>query len=105
MVNAESGDPVEVESIPLKQETVHLKAECDFRDTTDIAYFYYSLDGESWNPIGNELNMEYTLSHFMGYRYGLFNYATKDSGGYVDFDYFNISNKISKKSKTNKSFK
>ncbi|HNX12397.1 MAG TPA: hypothetical protein PKH68_05355 [Paludibacteraceae bacterium] len=27
----------------------------------------------------------------MGYRYGLFNYATKTTGGYVDFDYFNIN--------------
>jgi hypothetical protein len=27
----------------------------------------------------------------MGYRFGLFNYATKRAGGYVDFDYFHIS--------------
>jgi hypothetical protein len=28
----------------------------------------------------------------MGYRFGLFNYATKTSGGYVDFDWFHIAN-------------
>ncbi|MDA3930286.1 MAG: hypothetical protein PF541_15155 [Prolixibacteraceae bacterium] len=30
----------------------------------------------------------------MGYRFGLFNYATKTTGGYVDFDYFRITNKL-----------
>ena len=57
----------------------------------DMADFYYSLDGKNWNKIGTPLRMRYTLPHFMGYRYGLFNYATKTTGGYVDFDYFNIN--------------
>jgi hypothetical protein len=35
--------------------------------------------------------MKYSLDHFMGYRIGLFNYATKETGGYVDFDYFHYS--------------
>jgi hypothetical protein len=39
--------------------------------------------------------MEYTLvEHFMGYRFGLFNYATKQSGGWADFDYFHIDDQI-----------
>jgi len=41
------------------------------------------------------LQMAYTLPHFMGYRFGLFNYATKASGGYADFDYFYVNNNIS----------
>jgi hypothetical protein len=40
--------------------------------------------------------MAYTLPHFMGYRFGLFNYATKAAGGIADFDYFHIEDKISK---------
>lgn len=94
MVSAETGNPVEIESVPLSQKTVYLKAECDFRDRADIAYFFYSLDGASWKPIGTQLKMEYTLPHFMGYRFGLFNYATKTPGGYVDFDYFHINDQI-----------
>lgn len=94
MVNAESGNPVIVESIPFSQKTVYLKAECNFRDRTDIAKFYFSLDGKSWKSIGTQLKMEYTLPHFMGYRFGLFNYAAKTSGGYVDFDYFHITDEI-----------
>ena len=62
-----------------------------FTDKKDIADFYYSLDGKKWTKIGSQLKMAYTLPHFMGYRFGLFNYATKTPGGYVDFDYFRIS--------------
>jgi len=47
MVNAQSGRPVEAQSVPLKQKTVYLKAECDFRDKTDLANFFYSLDGKN----------------------------------------------------------
>lgn len=95
MVNSGSGKPVEVQKIPLKQNTVFLKAACNFKDRTDRAYFYYSLDGKIWVAIGDELKMEYSLSHFMGYRFGLFNYATKNTGGYADFDWFRISDRIS----------
>jgi beta-xylosidase len=90
MINAQSGKPFEAESIPLNQKTVFLKAECDFRDKADIAHFLYSLDGKVWIPIGTQLKMEYSIPHFMGYRFGLFNYATKSPGGYVDFDWFRI---------------
>ena len=96
MVNGESRRPVEAQSVPLTQKIVYLKAECDFRNKTDIGYFFYSLDGKSWTPIGSQLKMEYSMPHFMGYRFGLFNYSTKTPGGFVDFDYFRIEDKISK---------
>jgi len=92
MVNAQSGIPEEIENIPLTRKKVYLKAECDFTDRRDIAYFYYSFDGKAWKPIGNQLKMEYSMPHFMGYRYGLFNYATREPGGFVDFDWFRINN-------------
>jgi beta-xylosidase len=97
MINAQSGNAVQVQSVPLIQTTVCLKAECDFNERADIAYFYYSLDGKSWSPIGSQLNMEYSMPHFMGYRYGLFNYSSKTPGGFVDFDYFHIGNQITEK--------
>jgi beta-xylosidase len=87
MFNAEK----EVESVPLEQKTIYLKAECDFKNRADMARFFYSLDGEKWIPIGNVLKMVYTLPHFMGYRFGLFSYATKSMGGFADFDYFHVS--------------
>jgi len=95
MVSAQSNQPEEVESIPLGHQTVYLKIDCDFRDRTDKAYFYYSLDGKTWTKIGAVLQMSYTLPHFMGYRFGLFNFATKTSDGFVDFDYYRVSDEIS----------
>jgi beta-xylosidase len=94
MVQTLEGRPREIESVPISQNTVYLKAACDFTDKKDEAYFYYSLDGKKWNKIGTTLKMSYTLPHFMGYRFGLFNFATKKAGGYVDFDYFRIKNEL-----------
>lgn len=95
MTSAESNMPVEIQSTPLSQSLVYFRIDCDFRDKTDKAYFFYSLDGKTWTRIGSTLKMEYTLmEHFMGYRFGLFNYATVNPGGSVDFDYFRISNSL-----------
>ncbi|RKR81790.1 beta-xylosidase [Mucilaginibacter gracilis] len=95
MINASTGKPVEAQTIPLTQSTVYLKAECDFADRKDIAYFYYSLDGKSWNKLGTPLKMAYTIPQFIGYRFALFNYATKTIGGWADFDFFHITDTIS----------
>lgn len=77
--------------IPFSQRTIYLRADCNFQDRKDQATFFYSLDGKSWTAIDGTLKMEYTIPHFMGYRFGLFNYSTKSAGGYADFDYFHIS--------------
>src|ERR1017187_697157 len=94
MVSAESGSPVEMQRVPLAQKVAFLKAGCDFKELADKAHFFYSLDGETWSPIGGELKMSYTLPHFMGYRFGLFYHATKTAGGIVYFDYFRVSEKM-----------
>ena len=94
MKSSTGEQPVDVKVLPDNQETIYLKAMCDYRDRRDAGFFYYSLDGHSWNPIGNELKMRYTLGHFMGYRFGLFHYATEHTGGFVDFDYFRIRDQL-----------
>ena len=95
MVNTVNRKLVEVGNVPLNQKVIYLKADCDFKNRADKGYFYYSLDGKSWNAIGTTLSMSYSIPHFMGYRFGLFNYATKNAGGYADFDFFRLENKIS----------
>lgn len=94
MINASTGKPEQAQTIPLNQKTVFFKAECDFTNKKDVANFFYSVDGKTWIPIGSQLKMSYTLPHFMGYRFALFNYATKNIGGFADFDYFHISDSI-----------
>jgi beta-xylosidase len=96
MISAESEKPVEMQRVPLAGNRVYLKAECNFRELADTATFFYSLDGKSWISIGSSLRMRYTLPHFMGYRFGLFNYATKEAGGFADFDFFHIEDRIAK---------
>ncbi len=85
----------EAARIPLTQKMVYFKAECNFKDKTDKARMFYSLDGKTWKQIGTELKMEYSMPHFMGYRFGLYYYSTQTAGGSVDFDFFHISDKIS----------
>lgn len=94
MISAESNAPIEEHTLPQTQGTVFLRMECDFKSRTDKAYFFYSLDGETWKAIGKPLQMTYTLPHFMGYRFGLFYYATRTAGGFVDFDYYRIGDRI-----------
>ncbi len=92
MISNQTDTPTEIESIAITNDKVYLKVECDYRNRADLALFYYSFDGKEWNKIGNQLKMEYTLmEHFMGYRFGLYNYATQKPGGYADFDYFLIN--------------
>lgn len=95
MINTSTGNPEEAASIPLNQNTVYFKAECNFTDRKDVADFFYSLDGKSWLPVGTQLKMAYTIPQFIGYRFALFNYATKYVGGFADFDYFRITETIS----------
>ena len=74
----------------VEKDTLYLKIDFDFTDAIDEAYFYYSLCGNEWKRIGEVLKMRYTLAHFTGYRFALFNFATKETGGFVDFDWLKI---------------
>ncbi|OUN96728.1 hypothetical protein B5F98_07245 [Pseudoflavonifractor sp. An44] len=105
MTKTESdSDPngTEVERVALDNgvNRVYLRVDFDYTQRKDQATFFYSLDGAAWTQIGNTLQMAYTLPHFMGYRFGLFNYATQTTGGYVDFDYFHVSDQGSNGSET-----
>ncbi len=85
-----------METVPLNQNTVHLKVDCDFgADKKDKAGFYFSLDGKKWSRIGDTLQMNYDWPDFVGQRFGLFYYSTENLGGWVDFDFFHVSDKIS----------
>ncbi|MDQ0574114.1 family 43 glycosylhydrolase [Agromyces albus] len=85
---AELGDATEV----------HLKADLDFAQSEGRLYttFYYSLDGIDWTQLGNAVGpLEFGGSiHFMGHRVALFNYATQQTGGHVDFDRFLLSDTL-----------
>lgn len=98
-----SADPVKssydkiIQEVPLMQDDVYVKIDFKFADVKedksssnniDKASFYYSLDGNSWTKIGEDLGMTYDLKLFTGYRSGIYSYPTKNTGGYVDIDFF-----------------
>lgn len=71
---------------------IWLKIKGDFNPGRDIATFEWSLDGKVWNAIGNDFKMIFDYRRmFMGTRFAIFNYATQETGGYVDVDYFKLS--------------
>lgn len=80
----------EIVSLPLAGNDVWLRVDHDFSDLTDRAVFFYSLDGKRWHNIGDTLQMRYDWPDFCGYRYAIFDYATKTTGGHADFDYFKV---------------
>ena len=82
---------VETVALSPKQTTICLKVTGDFQPGHgDAANFYYSLDGKEWAQIGTK-NYRMVFDYrrfFMGSKFGIFNYATKSVGGYVDVDEF-----------------
>lgn len=91
--------PVEQESVDCTGNTVYLKEDFNFAGNSDgsekdTVSFYYSFDGTNWAKLGTTMKMTYELTHFMGSRFAIFNYATKTPGGYVDYDYFRVSDQI-----------
>ena len=94
-INAGTVTPAQSVRLPPDVHTVFLKAECNFTDRNDVAVFLYSLDGKTWIPAGTPLKMTYSIPQFIGYRFALFNYATKMTGGFADFDFFRITDAIS----------
>jgi beta-xylosidase len=91
MVSAVTGSANEIERVPLTGKVVDLRMTCDFKNQSDHVTFSYSLDGKNWTQIGQPMQLRYDLNHFMGCRFGLFNFATKAAGGYADFDFFRLS--------------
>lgn len=90
IVMVEDGNEIARE--PLEHPSLYAKIDFDF--TSDQATFFYSLNGTDWITIGKKLEMKYTIPHFTGYRFALFNYATEQPGGYVDIDFFRFSESL-----------
>lgn len=80
------GEQREVVGDVVEADTIYLRAIANFN--TSKANFYYSYDNRTYTQFGPEMTMAYTLGVFVGNRFFLFNYATKQLGGYVDIDWF-----------------
>lgn len=69
---------------------VWLRVSLDARASgTKAANFFYSTDGSSFTQLGPSYTMWTNWAYFMGYRFGIFNYATKALGGSIAVSSFN----------------
>ncbi len=83
------------ETVRIKKPVIYLRIDADFRpgDNRDMAQFWYSLDNKEWHRIGPDYRLRFNWqAFFMGSKFAIFNYATKENGGYVDVDWFHYSN-------------
>ncbi|MEX2371961.1 MAG: glycoside hydrolase 43 family protein [Bacteroidales bacterium] len=77
-----------IATVPMNGETVYLKTIAS--NSTGEATFWYSFNNRKFRQLGDTLNMKFNLSVFTGNKFCLFNYATEEAGGYVDFDWFRM---------------
>jgi len=78
-----------IASVPMSGKTVYLRTVAS--NSTRMANFEYSFDNKTFTQLGNELVMRFSLKIFTGNKFCLFNYATDEIGGYVDFDWFRLN--------------
>jgi beta-xylosidase len=86
----------QMDSVAINKSAIFLRMVASNR-TSKVA-FQYSIDNKTFTSLGNELSMKFSLKIFTGNKFCLFNYATQEAGGYVDFDWFRMKyNRIKNK--------
>ncbi len=87
-----TGTGTEIASAPVSGGRIWLRANADIRPGSGRqARFSYSTDGVTFTPLGNALTLNNAWQFFMGYRFGIFNYATQSLGGAVTVRQFSLT--------------
>lgn len=82
----------EVTSVDVSGTTIWLRASADIRPGAGReGKFSYSADGSSFTPVGSSLKLKNEWQFFLGYRYGIFNFATEALGGAITVKSFEIT--------------
>jgi len=77
-------DGTAVASSPIAQGQVWLRGTMQAAATSlHGVSFEYSVDGSIFMPLGTSYTMNTDYSYFIGYRWGIFNFATKALGGSI----------------------
>lgn len=85
--NGQKFDCKEVATAPLEGKTLWLRAQVPYREYA--IQYSYSTDGKTFTALGEKLGMpDDFFADWLAPRYAIFNYATKQTGGYVDVDSF-----------------
>lgn len=82
----------EVASKPIPAGRIWLRVSADIRPGPGhLAHFSWSRDGKTFEPIGTPFELATDWPFFMGYRFGIFNYATQSLGGQVRVSSFTLT--------------
>ncbi len=82
----------DVASAPVLRGSIWLRASADIRPGGGrTAVFSYSTDGRAFKLLGQPFVLNNRWQFFMGYRYGIFNYATLSLGGVVKVRSFTVT--------------
>jgi beta-xylosidase len=77
-----------IDSVIISKSVIYFRVIAS--NYTKKASFEYSFDNKKFMAIGNELEMQFNLKIFTGNKFCLFNYATRETGGFVDVDWFRV---------------
>ncbi|AVT34066.1 glycoside hydrolase [Plantactinospora sp. BC1] len=87
-----TGTGTEVASAAVSGGRIWLRANADIRPGSGRqARFSYSTDGVTFTALGPAFTLNNAWQFFMGYRFGIFNYATSALGGAVTVRRFELS--------------
>ena len=78
-----------IEKVKLTEGKVRIRINADFEGGKDEVEFFYQ-NKNRWKRIGGAHKLYFKMDHFMGCRFGLFAYATREKGGkavFTDFRY------------------
>ena len=79
-------------SAPVLRGKIWLRASADILPGADrTVVLSYSTDSKTFKPLGQPFKLNDRWQFFMGYRYGIFNYATKELGGVVNVSSFSMT--------------
>lgn len=82
--NTQSVGEIEESISLLNHKSIWMRLQADIDPGSDgLGTFFYSTDGATFVPIGSPYAMNRTYNFFIGYRYGIFNFATEALGGSV----------------------
>ncbi len=81
-----------VAKIPVQADNVVLRAMCEFAPGKDTAEFFFAEEANGqtteFSKLGDTHKLFFKLDHFVGCRFGLFLFSTKETGGVAQFSKF-----------------
>jgi len=79
-------------SVPVVGSRIWLRVSADIRPGPHrTGQFSYSEDGKTFKSLGPPFVLEASWQFFMGYRFGIFNYAARSLGGEVRGSSFDMT--------------